>query len=452
MKVAPSVDEVEPTAIDRTGDTGISPSETKNHPKLKRAGALTRLNVDQDPRSLLPTRRIIAIVILASAVNACRDPFNNTTPGYVINTLFLVNLSLPLTCIVMGSFVFKTYELPMGNKTMFLALILLRAGVMIGHTVQKERFDFYKANLAMGFLFFLTAHFSYPLSPPTFYTNYAMPFWYALGFLWHTSSLISPTTSFFVFLAYVSYGIGISAWLLAKGNPQTRASSQYLALVAFLTPCGGWAIGTLLMQMRTSSTFWKSIALQCCSTVILSIAHPSALRASDKDKFAILMFGVYLGVDIGQTLLFLEVKLGTLEFFKCVIVQELAGIWKNSGVKEFCLFIVGRRKINPFRDEDYVSVLMKKGMVDTMSEVLAVISVLVMFLVEKALLPYTTPVIVTKHQVRNDTVTDTIEWEFESPVCVTTCAGWVASDGLEEKEDKSATGVTALVVVVLVFR
>ncbi|GMH64872.1 hypothetical protein TrRE_jg7032 [Triparma retinervis] len=352
----------------------------------------------------------------------------------------------------MGSFVFKTYELPMGNKTMFLALILLRAGVMIGHTVQKERFDFYKANLAMGFLFFLTAHFSYPLSPPTFYTNYAMPFWYALGFLWHTSSLISPTTSFFVFLAYVSYGIGISAWLLAKGNPQTRASSQYLALVAFLTPCGGWAIGTLLMQMRTSSTFWKSIALQCCSTVILSIAHPSALRASDKDKFAILMFGVYLGVDIGQTLLFLEVKLGTLEFFKCVIVQELAGIWKNSGVKEFCLFIVGRRKINPFRDEDYVSVLMKKGMVDTMSEVLAVISVLVMFLVEKALLPYTTPVIVTKHQVRNDTVTDTIEWEFESPVCVTTCAGWVASDGLEEKEDKSATGVTALVVVVLVFR
>lgn len=352
----------------------------------------------------------------------------------------------------MGSFVFKTYELPMGNKAMFLALILIRAGFMIGHTVHMERFGFYTANLALGFLFFLAAHFSYPLSPPTFFTNYTMPFWYVLGFLWHISSLISSTLSFFVFLAYVAYSIVISTWLLAKANPKTRASSQYLAFVAFLTPCSGWAIGTVLMKVRTLSTFWKSIALQCCSTVIQSIAHPAALRASDKNKFAVLMFGVYLGIDIGQTLLFLEVKLGTLEFFKCIIVQEVGGIWKNSGVKEFCQYIVGMRRTNPFRDEEYVRVLMKKGMVDTISEVLSVVSVLVMFLVEKALLPYTTPVTVTKHQVRNDTVTDTIEWEFESPVCVTTCAGWVASAGLEEKEDKSAAEVTALVAVVLVFR
>jgi len=147
-------------------------------------------------------------------------------------------------------------------------------------------------------------------------------------------------------------------------------------------------------------------------------------------------------------LLFLESNVKQGDFWKVMVLQELAGVWKNSGLREYAQCIL-RIRSDPFKDPELILMMLKRGMVDTMSETLSAISIFVMFSVESLILPYTPMVNVTRFALINGTTLDknNIIWEYAGPNCVITCPGW---NGAERPGSHAKMPLGELLVVIAI--
>ena len=94
----------------------------------------------------------------------------------------------------------------------------------------------------------------------------------------------------------------------------------------------------------------QSIALQIVGILFITVALPVSSRVTDKKRFAVLMFPIYLGVDVAQMLLLTESSVFDFDFWKVIVLQEVAGVWKNSGAKEYLMYLL-RLQNDPFKGE-----------------------------------------------------------------------------------------------------
>ena len=103
-----------------------------------------------------------------------------------------------------------------------------------------------------------------------------------------------------------------------------------------------------------------------------------------------------------------------------IVVQELASLFKNSGFTELFSWIFGFRKTFPYNDKAVVHLLLRKGVIDTLSESLCCVSALVLWYTESKLIGYSRVLTVTKiDQITNQTI-----WSYDSLHCGFTCVGW----------------------------
>jgi hypothetical protein len=95
-------------------------------------------------------------------------------------------------------------------------------------------------------------------------------------------------------------------------------------------------------------------------TIVLS--QRVAIRATDKNRFGLLLLVLYIQVDLTQTLLFLQADILSSEFFLMILIQEVASLMKNCGGPEFGAWLIGWRYKFPLGDEEAVNLLLKKGL------------------------------------------------------------------------------------------
>jgi len=244
-----------------------------------------------------------------------------------------------------------------------------------------------------------------------------------------------------------------------SGNPLVISKDGYFfSLMYILVEFTGGLSGLLMQGSRESSALAKSIALQIFSTAVVGLAQPVAVRATDRVRFSVLMLSIYVAIDLVQSILYFDAELYSMDFVRIVLVQEFSGLVKNCGLLEFMGYLVRFRKKNPYRSVESVQMMLKKGLIDTMSEILSVVMIICMYVVESFLITsnIARPVIVTKYGLVNGSsselnVTD-VEWEFEWPRCSVTCAGWHAGRGHAPDEVKNAGDLLLLMVVLLVVR
>ena len=120
---------------------------------------------------------------------------------------------------------------------------------------------------------------------------------------------------------------------------------------------------------------------------------------------------------------------------------------------ELASWLFGVRKTFPYSDPSTVRMLKSKGMIDTLSELLAGVTGFVMFAVEK-------------HARMSDdattfnitVVTENATTSFETTMCYTTCVDWSVNDGVPPPEESRSRGdllklflVITLVRVVCLF-
>jgi len=104
-----------------------------------------------------------------------------------------------------------------------------------------------------------------------------------------------PSVGFFAFSAFFVFTLIVRVSIPFL-KAETR-SAHYLGISTLLTASGGFSLGIVLKNFRWHSVLVKSIALQIVSILIISVVLPISVRATDKKRFAILMFLFYLGVD-----------------------------------------------------------------------------------------------------------------------------------------------------------
>jgi len=170
------------------------------------------------------------------------------------------------------------------------------------------------------------------------------------------------------------------------------------------------------------------------------------------------MLSIYIAIDLVQSILYFDADLYSMDFVRIVLVQEISGLVKNSGLLEFMGYLFRFRKQNPYRSIESVQMMLKKGLIDTMSEILSVVMITCMYVVESFLITHNVarPVIVTKYGLVNGSsselnMTD-VEWEFEWPKCSVTCAGWNAGRGHAPDETKNTGDLLLFMVILLAVR
>lgn len=91
------------------------------------------------------------------------------------------------------------------------------------------------------------------------------------------------------------------------------------------------------------------------------------------------MFAMYLQVDIMQTFLYLLEDAGSVQFWLMFLICEVASCFKNSGAKDWFMYKMRLRNSSPYANEAMVEHLLKKGGIDSTSEVFAALIACVLY-------------------------------------------------------------------------
>jgi len=124
-----------------------------------------------------------------------------------------------------------------------------------------------------------------------------------------------------------------------------------------------------------------------------------------------------------------------------LVLQEAASIFKNSGLMEFLLWIFNVRTLNPYSDERSIKLLKSKALVDSMSELLAGISMFTLFAAEKEIREWNGVGLLNVTYLEDLNATN-----FVSTFCLSTCVGWNVNDGVPPPEiTRSRTDLLQLI-------
>jgi len=224
---------------------------------------------------------------------------------------------------------------------------------------------------------------------------------------------------------------------------------MYILLITSTGPALAIALG----GSSEAGPIAQTITLQFMSILFLSASMVVSQRATDKKRFAILMLMVYFQVDYFQTSLLITSNFASPEFWKMIVIGELSSLFKNCGLLAYVSYLVCIRSTNPYGDEEFMGELEKKGLVDSMSEILVIFAIAVVFMLEKEvrswggidLFNVTVPA-----GLNNGT-----EGYFITEGCGLTCVGWTVNDGIPPpsvEELKSRWEVVGALAVILVVR
>jgi len=159
---------------------------------------------------------------------------------------------------------------------------------------------------------------------------------------------------------------------------------------------------------------------------------------------------VYFPVDTIQCMLMLYLfePLLLAEFLKMILFQEFASMCKNSGLLQLVAYLLGLRKENQYTDPVEVKVLKSKALVDSLSEILAGITMLVYYVTETAARLWDRARVMRVAPVTNVTFVG-----FYSTACMATWVGWSVTEQIPPPDEiESADELVGLVLVVTLIR
>ena len=124
------------------------------------------------------------------------------------------------------------------------------------------------------------------------------------------------------------------------------------------------------------------LAVNFFSSLILFLYQRMATMAATVSTAAPLMFPLYFMCDLIQTYLFLTPHFMSEEFWILLVTQEIVGVLKNCGASEllqwFEIRILGFKKQFPLADQRILEELQASDAADTIAEILASPSLLLM--------------------------------------------------------------------------
>ena len=129
-------------------------------------------------------------------------------------------------------------------------------------------------------------------------------------------------------------------WVCTKDKPlkpedrdkPLEHNGYYLSMAFWMIILSGTGMGlTFAFAISKSlSPFSQSLLLQTTSFIVMLFAERLAIRATDRTKFPVLMFAIYLQVDAMQTLLYLQSDASELQFWFVFFLNELAACSKTA--------------------------------------------------------------------------------------------------------------------------
>ena len=331
-------------------------------------------------------------------------------------------------------------------------------------------------SLSFSFLHFAFGRCSEEAGEPATYFKILMPPYYLSLALSYGIMPNNKALGTSIFDVGTLYFIVVTIWLIAFDKPIDKTKRKttaadgsvtkhviandgyyFIYLIALYTSTGA-GLAIFLSASAAGGPVAQTIVLQFFSVLILSAFLNFTQRATDKRRFAILMLMGYIQVDYFQTALLLTSDLRSLEFWKMIFIGELGSLVKNCGILGFLAhlvksYIFRMESTNPYEDKEIMDTLQKKGLVDSMSEILSTIAIVIVFILEKEVRTWggidmwnvTVPAF-----LNNGT-----EGYFITEGCGLTCVGWTVNNGVPPPpvdELKSRWEIFFFVAVILVVR
>ena len=136
-----------------------------------------------------------------------------------------------------------------------------------------------------------------------------------------------------------------------------------------------------------------------------------------------------------------------------IFIGEICSLFKNCGLLAYIFYLCGVTKSNPYTSDSFMEILEKKGVVDSMAEVLSCVAVGIVYSMEKQVRGW------DGVNMFNVTVpfANGTSYHFVTEGCGVTCFGWTINDGIPPPSPESIRsgwtifGVLALIAVVRVL-
>ncbi len=425
-------------------------------------------------------RNVLIFVVLISVLDSAMKSFENTTIGGVLNLIF-VTCATSISALLLAFYAYPKHKISKVGKALLSLTVLLRM-TLYANSRFKENYSVDGAGAAASlFYIVMTLEFgrwsqTSPTPPITFVSILTTTLMLAtcVGLFSGSNLFMTAKSEVFISVNLVSLAIAYVLLLLVaisvifhrdqplkssrritqtpEGPKRHIVSSDgyYLVLLVYLMAGSSVAMVVLISSAHLRTAI-KSLYVQIFSILLVLLSQPLAIGATDKKRFGFLMLGTYVTADFIQGALYLEEEILSSDFLMMLCLQELSGIVKNSGVGELLGYFVGIQKKNPYRDPEKIDIMLRRGVVDTMSEVLSVVAISSCYIAEIAMKDsgYLRPIIVS----RNETAGGPNSIHRMSTVpCAMTCLGWNFLMDEPAPPQRSILDVTLLYALIVIVR
>ena len=206
-----------------------------------------------------------------------------------------------------------------------------------------------------------------------------MCFWMGLD-----SAAITPE-GFFALPVMLSW-LPCAFWVVKdlKSKVRPRQSPYHLMTWSYICVWVGLSFGSMANNLTRQVegpelAMSLTLAIQFVAVISLVMGEATARLATDNVKWGVLVFPIYIQVDLFQVAAFRTVSItdNFKAFMGIVFIQELSGLYKNCGLFAFFSYLIKRyiicnkEAINPYRNGALIERLLTKGAIDSVTEILA---------------------------------------------------------------------------------